>query len=198
MAYLAIIGSHRVNGVAELHSGLVKEMFHDFVDIMGADRFTNVTNGITARRWLLQCNPSLADLITTKLGSEGWLTDLYKLEGLAAHADDLKFQKQFYDIKQANKDRLATYIEKTLGIEINRNALFDVMCKRIHEYKRQFMNIVSLHNYWSPDVGTNDPLTRRRIRARSADTPPHACSSAPSTATSRSGRFLVHCHVTQI
>ncbi|KAM0745731.1 glycosyltransferase family 35 protein [Meredithblackwellia eburnea MCA 4105] len=142
MAYLAVIGSHKVNGVAELHSGLVKEMMHDFVDYFGPDHFTNVTNGITARRWLLQCNPALAALITSRLGNDEWLTDLYKIKGIEAFADEAKFQKAVYDIKQQNKDRLASYIEKTLGIPINRNALFDVMCKRIHEYKRQFLNIL--------------------------------------------------------
>jgi starch phosphorylase len=142
MAHLAIIGSHKVNGVAELHSGLVAEMFSDFVDVFGRDHFTNVTNGITARRWLLQCNPQLASLITKTLGSDDYLLDLYKLKGLEAHANDPKFQKAWYDVKLANKDQLATYIETTLGLPVNRDALFDVMCKRIHEYKRQFMNIL--------------------------------------------------------
>lgn len=142
MAHLAIIGSHKVNGVAELHSGLVAEMFSDFVDVFGRDHFTNVTNGITARRWLLQCNPQLASLITKTLGSDDYLLDLYKLKGLEKHADDPKFQRAWYDVKLANKDQLATYIETTLGVPVNRDALFDVMCKRIHEYKRQFMNIL--------------------------------------------------------
>ncbi|KAL8290047.1 hypothetical protein RQP46_002986 [Phenoliferia psychrophenolica] len=164
MAYLAVIGSHKVNGVAELHSGLVKEMFHDFVDMLGVDHFTNVTNGITARRWLLQCNPSLAHLITTTLKSDKWLTDLYQLEGIAKYADDPAFQKQFNAVKVANKDRLATYIEKTLGIAINRNALFDIMCKRIHEYKRQLCDLNCRRGCWrlvdvrltlsSPQLGT--------------------------------------------
>ncbi|KAM0788793.1 hypothetical protein ACM66B_002882 [Microbotryomycetes sp. NB124-2] len=144
MAYLAIIGSHKVNGVAELHSGLVKEMFADFVDFFGPDHFTNVTNGITPRRWLLQCNPGLANLITKTLGNDDWLLDLYKLKGLEKYAKDASFQKQWDAVKASNKDRLATYIESTLGIQVNRSALFDVMCKRIHEYKRQFMNILGV------------------------------------------------------
>ena len=125
-------------------------MFHDFVEFLGVDHFTNVTNGITARRWLLQCNPSLASLISTKLGSDKWLTDLYQLEGLAKFADDKAFQQQFYQVKVANKDRLATYIEKTLGIPINRNALFDIMCKRIHEYSKSLPSphvSVRLHSF---------------------------------------------------
>ncbi|SGY79236.1 BQ5605_C008g05082 [Microbotryum silenes-dioicae] len=142
MAHIAIIGSHKVNGVAELHSELVKEMFGDFVEFFGRDKFTNVTNGITARRWLLQANPGLASLITKKLGSDDYLLDLNKLRGLEKFADDVAFQKEWAAVKQANKERLAEYIESTLGITVNRNALFDVMCKRLHEYKRQFMNIL--------------------------------------------------------
>ncbi|KAI5479794.1 starch phosphorylase, glycosyltransferase family 35 protein [Pseudohyphozyma bogoriensis] len=144
VAYLAIIGSHKVNGVAELHSGLVKEMMHDFVDFFGPDHFGNVTNGITARRWLLQCNPGLADLITSKLASDTWLTDLYRLKELVQFKDDPEFQKKWYEIKAQNKDRLATYIEKNLGITINRKGLFDCMTKRLHEYKRQTMAILAV------------------------------------------------------
>ena len=94
MAYLALIGSHKVNGVAELHSDLIKTtIFKDFVKIYGPDKFTNVTNGITPRRWLLQCNPTLAALITRTLGSEDWLKNLSLLSDLEKHADDEKFQK---------------------------------------------------------------------------------------------------------
>jgi glycogen phosphorylase len=108
-----------VNGVAELHSGLVAEMFADFVDFFGRDHFTNVTNGITARRWLLQCNPALSTLITNKLGNDDWVLDLYKLKELEKFAKDLKFQKEWDAVKQSNKDRLATYIELNLGIPVN-------------------------------------------------------------------------------
>ncbi|KAK4704657.1 glycogen phosphorylase, partial [Phenoliferia sp. Uapishka_3] len=155
MAYLAVIGSHKVNGVAELHSGLVKDMMHDFVDFFVSLSFvlevdfneTDVKLRLQRNRWLLQCNPHLAALITSQLKSDDWLTNLDKLQGLAKYADDVKFQKAFYDIKQINKDRLATYIEKTLGIPINRNALFDVMCKRIHEYKRSLSQLGTIFRY---------------------------------------------------
>ncbi|CAH7685569.1 putative glycogen phosphorylase [Phakopsora pachyrhizi] len=142
MANLAVIGSHKVNGVAELHSGLVKEMFQDFLEFL-PDHFTNVTNGITPRRWLLQCNPALSNLITEVFeGSKDWLKDLYKLKGLEKFAKDPEFQRKFREIKLNNKQRLANYINETRGVKINSEALFDIQVKRIHEYKRQFMNIL--------------------------------------------------------
>lgn len=143
MAYLAVVGSHKVNGVAELHSLLTKDLFKDFVDILGSDRFSNVTNGITPRRWLLQCNPGLAALITKTLGSDTYLTDLFKLEKLQEVAADASFQAQWAAIKRDNKERLARYIESTLGIAVNRDALWSVQVKRIHLYKRQHLNILS-------------------------------------------------------
>lgn len=118
MAHLAIVGSHKVNGVAELHSQLVKVMFADFIDFFGPDKFTNVTNGITPRRWLLQCNPGLAELITKSIGDD-WLLDLYQLKKLEKFAKDKSFQKQWEAVKIANKDRLASYIEATMGIAVN-------------------------------------------------------------------------------
>ncbi|KAH8921360.1 glycosyltransferase family 35 protein [Atractiella rhizophila] len=142
MAYLAIVGSHCVNGVAELHSRLVKDMMKDFVDFYGRDKFTNVTNGVTPRRWLLQCNPGLASLITKTLGSGKWLKDLSLLKGIEKYATDKAFQKQFEKIKLENKEKLAAYIERTLNVKVNREALFDIQVKRIHEYKRQSMNIL--------------------------------------------------------
>lgn len=115
MANLAVVGSHRVNGVAEIHSGLVKELFPDFVEFLGKDHFGNVTNGVTPRRWLLQCNPRLAKLITDTLGSQDWLKDLYLLKGLEKHARDPPFQKQFAAIKEANKARLAECVYVALS-----------------------------------------------------------------------------------
>ncbi|GAA5994412.1 glycogen phosphorylase [Rhodotorula paludigena] len=145
MAHLAVIGSHRVNGVAALHSRLVKQdLFPDFVEMFGQDRFTNVTNGITARRWLYQCNPQLAALITQALGTEEWILDLDKLKGLEKYARDKKFQKEWAAIKQANRDRLCEYIESTTDVKVNRKALIDVQVKRIHEYKRQSLNILGV------------------------------------------------------
>ncbi|GAA5896787.1 hypothetical protein JCM6882_005035 [Rhodosporidiobolus microsporus] len=145
MGNLAVIGSHKVNGVAELHSGLVQtELFPDFVQYFGKDHFTNVTNGVTARRWLLQCNPTLAELITKTLGSDKWVTQLDELEGLTKFAKDKAFQKKWAASKQANRNRLCDYIETTLEIKVNRHALIDVQVKRIHEYKRQFLNLLGI------------------------------------------------------
>ncbi|RVD89808.1 uncharacterized protein DFL_000800 [Arthrobotrys flagrans] len=142
MAYLAIIGSKKVNGVAELHSDLIKTtIFKDFVKIFGLDKFTNVTNGVTPRRWLHQANPQLSALIKEKLGSYNFLKDLSLLSGLEKFADDKDFQKEWMDIKFRNKQRLAKYIKDTTGISVNPSALFDIQVKRIHEYKRQQMNI---------------------------------------------------------
>ncbi|ODQ67653.1 glycosyl transferase [Nadsonia fulvescens var. elongata DSM 6958] len=149
MAYLAIIGSHKVNGVAELHSKLIQtSIFKDFVKIYGPDKFTNVTNGITPRRWLNQANPLLSKLISEKLGGYGFLTDLDKLTGLKKYAHDKEFQARWIEIKNANKRRLADLIKSQTGIEVNNEALFDIQVKRIHEYKRQQLNILGVvHRY---------------------------------------------------
>lgn len=151
MAFLAVIGSHKVNGVAELHSELVKTtILKDFVDFYGPSKFGNVTNGITPRRWLDQCNPGLSSLITETLGGDKtkWLKDLSKLEGLLAHIDDPVFQKKWAEVKLQNKQRLAQFLEQTMGVKLNASALFDVQVKRLHEYKRQSMNILGvIHRY---------------------------------------------------
>nr|OQO18367.1 hypothetical protein B0A51_13977 [Rachicladosporium sp. CCFEE 5018] len=149
MAYLAVIGSHKVNGVAELHSDLIKTtIFKDFVKIYGPDKFTNVTNGITPRRWLHQANPKLSELIASKLGGYEYLRDLTLLHKLEAFVDDKDFRKDFQAIKYANKVRLAQYILEHNGVKVNPAALFDVQVKRIHEYKRQQLNIFGvIHRY---------------------------------------------------
>ncbi|OJK04803.1 hypothetical protein ASPACDRAFT_1851763 [Aspergillus aculeatus ATCC 16872] len=149
MAYIAIIGSHKVNGVAELHSDLLRTtLFKDFVTIYGPDKFTNVTNGVTPRRWLHQANPRLSDLIASRLGGYDFLTDLTLLDQLEAFADDKAFQKEWEEIKTANKLRLAKHIKETTGYSVNPNALFDIQVKRIHEYKRQQLNIFGvIHRY---------------------------------------------------
>ncbi|KAK6440805.1 Non-essential glycogen phosphorylase [Oleoguttula sp. CCFEE 5521] len=149
MAYLAVIGSHKVNGVAELHSDLIKTtIFKDFVKIYGPDKFTNVTNGITPRRWLHQANPKLSELIASKLGGYDYLRDLTLLHKLEAFVDDKEFRKDFQAIKYANKVRLAQYILEHNGVKVNPAALFDVQVKRIHEYKRQQLNIFGvIHRY---------------------------------------------------
>jgi starch phosphorylase len=149
MAYLAIIGSHKVNGVAELHSDLIKTtIFKDFVKIYGPDKFTNVTNGITPRRWLNQANPRLAELIASKLGGYDYLKDLTLINKLEHYVDDQEFKKEWAEIKYANKVRLAQHILTTTGVSVNPTALFDIQVKRIHEYKRQQLNIFGvIHRY---------------------------------------------------
>ena len=141
MAYLSVVGSHRVNGVAKLHSRLMREtIFSDFAQLW-PDRFTNVTNGIAVRRWLKQANPSLSALLTEKLGS-AWENDLEDLERLKWAADDGDFRNRFRAIKRENKERLAKTIQSLLGVTIDIDAMFDVQVKRIHEYKRQLLNLL--------------------------------------------------------
>ncbi|TPX68538.1 glycogen phosphorylase [Spizellomyces sp. 'palustris'] len=149
MAHLAAIGSHHVNGVAELHSELVKTtIFADFVEFFGKEKFVNVTNGVTPRRWLHQANPGLSALISEKLGGTAWLKDLSQLDKIKAFADDVGFQNRFMDIKYKNKIRLAEYVRDVTGVTLSPDALFDVQCKRLHEYKRQHMNIFGvIHRY---------------------------------------------------
>ncbi|MBW1880351.1 MAG: glycogen/starch/alpha-glucan phosphorylase [Deltaproteobacteria bacterium] len=142
MAYLSVVGAHTVNGVAALHSSLIREkVLKDFAQMRPKD-FTNMTNGVTPRRWLLQCNPRLADAVTQRIGSE-WITNLSQLERLLEYAEDPGFLQELSAIKQANKDDLAQWIWKTQREEVDPSTLFDVQVKRIHEYKRQVM--VCLH-----------------------------------------------------
>ncbi|KAF2747807.1 glycosyltransferase family 35 protein [Sporormia fimetaria CBS 119925] len=166
MAYLALIGSHKVNGVAELHSDLIKTtIFKDFVKIFGPDKFTNVTNGITPRRWLHQANPRLSELIASKLGGHDFLKDLTLLHKLEAFVDDKEFRKEFRAIKYSNKVRLAKYIQETMGIKVNPSALFDVQVKRIHEYKRQQLNIFGvIHRYL--EIKKADAEERKKFTPR--------------------------------
>ena len=143
MAYLAIVGSHSVNGVAALHTEILKNQeLKDFYEIY-PEKFNNKTNGITQRRWLLHANPELAKLVTEKVG-DGWTTDLSKLEGLLQYADDKDFQNKFMEIKKNNKIALAKYIKETKGIEINPDSIFDIQVKRLHEYKRQLLNVFNI------------------------------------------------------
>jgi starch phosphorylase len=141
MAYLAVVGSHRVNGVAALHTELLKShLFADFHDFFPG-RIVNKTNGITPRRWLHQANPGLAALISKRIG-RSWLTDLDQLKKLLPLARDGEFQAAFQAVKRDNKRRLADYIERDLHIPINVDSLFDVQVKRMHEYKRQLLNLL--------------------------------------------------------
>ena len=141
MAYLAIVGSHSVNGVARLHSHLMQTRifphFHDFFK----GKFINITNGITPRRWLLKCNPELAALISSKMG-DGWITGLEKLADLRNYLQDKAFGKRWRQIKLANKKKLAEFIDRECCIEVDPESMFDVQVKRIHEYKRQLLNVL--------------------------------------------------------
>ncbi|MCI0443202.1 glycogen/starch/alpha-glucan phosphorylase [bacterium] len=147
MAHLAVVGSHSVNGVAELHTSLIKTiLFKDFNEFY-PDRFNNKTNGITQRRWSRLCNQKLAGLISGKIG-EGWITDLYQLKRLTEFADDSAFRSEWRAVKAHNKENLAAYIASLTGVKVNLDSIFDIQVKRIHEYKRQLLNCLhAIHLY---------------------------------------------------
>ena len=148
MAHLAMVGSHKVNGVAAIHTELMKQtIFADF-HMLYPDRIVNMTNGITPRRWLNQANRGLSALITSKIG-DGWVKNLSELKKLEAYANDSAFCADFVEVKKANKRRLAGLVQERLGLHISIDALFDVQIKRIHEYKRQLLNVlhvITLYN----------------------------------------------------
>jgi len=163
MSYLAIVGSFSVNGVAEMHSRLLTEgLFRDFAELWPA-KFNNKTNGVTQRRWLAACNPGLASLITGKIGAD-WTTDLEQLQQLAAYADDADFQAEWRRVKLENKARLAKDIEQQTGLHLSTDMLFDVQVKRIHEYKRQLLNLLhAVHLYDRIRRGEDDGFVPRAI-----------------------------------
>ncbi|MED5280617.1 MAG: glycogen/starch/alpha-glucan phosphorylase [Verrucomicrobiota bacterium] len=143
MAYLSVVGSHSVNGVAALHTKLLKgKLMKDFADLY-PEKFNNKTNGITPRRWLLGCNPELAKLIDSVVGPE-WVTNLNLLRGLEKVADDASFQEEFMKIKQGNKGVLAHMLESEMGLTVDPSAIFDSQIKRLHEYKRQHLNLLHI------------------------------------------------------
>ncbi|ACD96222.1 glycogen/starch/alpha-glucan phosphorylase [Trichlorobacter lovleyi] len=143
MAHLAIVASHSINGVSALHSEILKDdLFHDFYEVW-PERFNNKTNGITQRRWLKHCNPYLADLISEAIGDK-WTTDLDELQNLRPLAEDSEFRRRWMDIKRMNKQRLADHIYQRNCIQISPDSLFDCQTKRIHEYKRQLLNILQV------------------------------------------------------
>lgn len=148
MAYLAVVGSHSVNGVAALHSELLTTtLFRDFFE-MWPEKFNNKTNGITPRRWLLKANPGLSKLVTEAIGDK-WVTNLDELKKLERCAGDARFLSRLMEVKRANKARLAELIRKELGVEVNPDSLFDVQIKRLHEYKRQLLNVLNIiHQYF--------------------------------------------------
>jgi len=142
MANLCIVGSHRVNGVSQLHSDLmVQTIFADFARLY-PERFHNKTNGVTPRRWLAQANPALSTLLDERLGGKDWRLDLDRLQELRASADDAGFRTAFAAAKRGNKLRLANYVARELAVNLDPDSLFDVQVKRIHEYKRQLLNVL--------------------------------------------------------
>ncbi|KAG6846583.1 hypothetical protein H0H93_012997, partial [Arthromyces matolae] len=166
LARMSLIeGSRKVNGVAELHSELVQTtILKDFVEFEGISKFGNVTNGITPRRWLDQCNPDLSDLITRtlKLEKAVWLKDLSKLEGLLPFTEDKAFRKAWAAIKQRNKERLAQHVQATLGLTVNTNAMFDVQIK---VGNRQTLNILGvIHRYLT--LKNMTPAQRKKVNSR--------------------------------
>jgi starch phosphorylase len=147
MAYMAIVASVSVNGVAELHTRLLQQhLFHDFYELW-PEKFNNKTNGVTARRWMVSSNPALSNLIKRTIG-EGWITEMSQLKKLAPHADNAAFRSEWRNIKQLNKARLAELVQRDCGVTFDTNAMFDVQVKRIHEYKRQLLNVLHvIHLY---------------------------------------------------
>lgn len=157
MAHVSIVGSHAVNGVAAIHSEILKkDLFRDFYEFE-PHKFQNKTNGITPRRWLLLCNPGLSDLIAEKIGDE-WPVHLEQLVALKKWAKDPNFQRNVARVKQENKLKLAQILEKDYGVKVNPASMFDIQVKRIHEYKRQLMNclhIITLYNRIKKDPTAN-------------------------------------------
>jgi starch phosphorylase len=163
MAHLCIVGSHAVNGVAAIHSQIIRsQTFKDFYE-MWPDKFQNKTNGITPRRWLLLCNPSLADVIAERIGDK-WTTNLDELRKLEAFVNDKGLLLTIRKVKQENKLKLAQHLEKTLGVVVDPASMFDVQVKRIHEYKRQLLNILHIITlYYRLKKNPNQPFTPRTI-----------------------------------
>lgn len=163
MAYLAIVGSFSVNGVAELHSKLLQEgLFKDFYELW-PEKFNNKTNGVTPRRWLAACNPELAEFITEKIGDK-WVTDLSELKKLEKFLKDKKFCKKWYELQQNAKQKLIDYKKTEHDIDLNVNALFDVQVKRFHEYKRQLLNVLHvIHLYDRIKRGDTENWTDRCV-----------------------------------
>ncbi|CAI7780949.1 unnamed protein product [Closterium sp. NIES-53] len=165
MATLAVVTCHTINGVSQIHTDLIENtLFKDFYDIW-PHKFQNKTNGVTQRRWLAFCNPGLAGILTQWLGTESWITNLDLVAGLKEHVDDPLLQTQWMQVRRQNKARLAAYIEGISGIKVSIDAMFDVQVKRIHEYKRQLLNVMSIiHRY--DCIKKMSPEDRKRVVPR--------------------------------
>jgi glycogen phosphorylase len=185
MAHLAMVGSHRVNGVSAIHTDLMKKtIFADF-DQFFPDKIINITNGVTPRRWLHQANPALSALITRRIG-EKWVGDLSELENLVPLAGDPSFRKEFRDVKRGNKERLAEIIRMRLQLDVDPASLFDVQIKRIHEYKRQLLNVLHIITWYNRirEGRAKDPAPRTMIFGGKA---------APGYAMAKLIIKLIHC-----
>jgi starch phosphorylase len=170
MAHLAIVGSFKVNGVAAIHAEIVKEdVFPQFVEFYKRkginDKFIGITNGVTCRRWMAQCNPELSSVITKALGSDRWVRDLDQLEGLKKFKDDDKVLQEFADAKLDCKKRLAEYVKQHLDIDVDVNTMFDIQVKRIHEYKRQLLNVLQVIHRYS-EIKKMSPSEREKVVKR--------------------------------
>jgi len=163
MAHLAIVGSFSVNGVAALHSELLqKGLFNDFYQLWPT-KFNNKTNGVTQRRWMAWCNPELKQLLSETIGDK-WITDLSQLNKLASHADKPMFQQQWHQAKLANKQRLADLVKDRTGVTFDTDAMFDIQVKRIHEYKRQLLNVLHvIHLYDRIKRGDSEGIAKRAV-----------------------------------
>jgi starch phosphorylase len=169
MAHLAIVGSHAVNGVSKLHTELLKTSLVPDFAAMWPERFSNKTNGVSPRRWLLKANPGLAALLTRTVG-EGWITDLEQVRAIEAHAGAPSFQQEFMEIKRRNKERLTREVANTTAVNIDPGSMLDVQVKRIHEYKRQLLNVMRIiHEYLRlVDDGAESEIARTYIFAGKA------------------------------
>ncbi|QUM80613.1 glycogen/starch/alpha-glucan phosphorylase [Moritella sp. 5] len=163
MAYLAIVGSFSVNGVAALHTQLLSEgLFNDFYQL-SPNKFNNKTNGVTPRRWLAHCNPKLSELISDKIG-HNWTRDLSEISKLRRYYDNAKFHAKWQDVKKHNKQKLADLVKEACGVEFDTNMMFDVQVKRMHEYKRQLLNILHvIHLYDRIRRGDTEGMTPRCV-----------------------------------
>ena len=164
MAHLAVVGSHVVNGVAEIHTRLVKSRLFPEFDRMFPEKIVNVTNGVTPRRWILQANPAMSGIFTSVLGP-GWVNDLRRLKTLRPFANDPSFQQQWIAAKRHNKERLALWVKEHMGVDLMVDAIFDMQVKRIHEYKRQLLNIVGIIDRYAR-IASSSERARRAFAPR--------------------------------
>ena len=185
MSHLAIVGSHKVNGVSQIHTDLMKKtIFSDF-NSLSPEKIINITNGITPRRWLNQANPGLSGLITRHIGT-GWIKDLSEIRKLVPFAGDPDFRKAFRDVKRANKEWLSEIIRMRLKLTVDPASMFDVQIKRIHEYKRQLLNVLHIVTMYNRirEGRTGDIVPRTAIFGGKA---------APGYATAKLIIKLIHC-----